>query len=306
MTAAAQAASSLTRIRRVAVRFWRQATCICHPLEQFFNRRGSRNRLRARGPRSQGHVCKKVGMHPESQGAFQYGGGLLTCSEGAGCSADVRTVIDAVGMRETVDGSGSGGDFIQENQLNCGSIVPTGDLHPSPPGAVLQQAREPKLATGETAATAGTRSPKFWMHPLHLRAVDQPAQEQIAVLRLAGVQVIHIVEGILAFAAGFPSCRQGKLHPDNQSGRSSSPPCSGHSCREPSNCAFQSAGHSRLSRETSADLQDCGPAHQPPDAHRQRQTNDRHGDERDITQRAGLSNSHRLGHVACELRPGVD
>ena len=64
LTAAAQAASSLTRIRRVAVRFWRQATCICHPLEQFFNRRGSRNRLRARGPRSQGHVPQKFGMHP--------------------------------------------------------------------------------------------------------------------------------------------------------------------------------------------------------------------------------------------------
>ena len=32
LTAAAQAASSLTRIRRVAVRFWRPATCICHPL----------------------------------------------------------------------------------------------------------------------------------------------------------------------------------------------------------------------------------------------------------------------------------
>ena len=64
LTAAAQAASSLTRIRRTAVRFWRQATCICHPLEQFFNRRGSRNRLRARGPRSQGHVPQKFGMHP--------------------------------------------------------------------------------------------------------------------------------------------------------------------------------------------------------------------------------------------------
>ena len=64
LTAAAQAASSLTRIRRAAVRFWRQATCICHPLEQFFNRRGSRNRLRARGPRSQGHVPQKSGMHP--------------------------------------------------------------------------------------------------------------------------------------------------------------------------------------------------------------------------------------------------
>ena len=66
LTAAAQAASSLTRIRRAAVRFWRQATCICHLLEQFFNRRGSRNRLRARGPRSQGHVPQKFGMHPEN------------------------------------------------------------------------------------------------------------------------------------------------------------------------------------------------------------------------------------------------
>ena len=68
LTAAAQAASSLTRIRRVAVRFWRQATCICHLLEQFFNRRGSRNRLRARGPRSQGHVPQKFGMHPNLPG----------------------------------------------------------------------------------------------------------------------------------------------------------------------------------------------------------------------------------------------
>ena len=67
LTATAQAASSLTRIRRVAVRFWRQATCICHPLEQFFNRRGSRNRLRARGPRSQGHVPQKFGMHPTNR-----------------------------------------------------------------------------------------------------------------------------------------------------------------------------------------------------------------------------------------------
>ena len=33
-------------------------------LEQFFNRRGSRNRPRARGPRSQGHVPQKFGMHP--------------------------------------------------------------------------------------------------------------------------------------------------------------------------------------------------------------------------------------------------
>ena len=64
LTAAAEAASSLTRIRRVAVRFWQPATCICHPLAQFLNRRGSRNRLRARGPRSQGHVPQKFGMHP--------------------------------------------------------------------------------------------------------------------------------------------------------------------------------------------------------------------------------------------------
>ena len=99
------------------------------------------------------------------QGAFQNGGGFLECSEGAGCSAVVCTVVDAVDMMDTVDGSGSGGDLIHENQLNCGPIVPTGDLHPSPPGAVLQQAREPKPATGETAAIPGTRSPKFGMQP---------------------------------------------------------------------------------------------------------------------------------------------
>ena len=99
------------------------------------------------------------------QDSFQNGGGLLRCSEGAGCSAVVRTVIHAVDMMETVDGSGSGGVFIHEKQVNYGSIVARGDLHPSPPGAVLQQAREPKLAAGETAATPGTRSQKFGMQP---------------------------------------------------------------------------------------------------------------------------------------------
>ena len=99
------------------------------------------------------------------QDAFQNGGGLLRCSEGAGCSAVVGTVIHAVDLMETVDGSGSGGVFIHENQVNCGSIVARGDLHPSPPGAVLQQAREPKPAAGETAATPGTRSQKFGMQP---------------------------------------------------------------------------------------------------------------------------------------------
>ena len=68
-------------------------------------------------------------------------------------------------VRETVDGSGPGGVFIHESRANCGPIVSTGDLPPSPPGAVLQQAREPKPATGETAATPGTRSPKIGMHP---------------------------------------------------------------------------------------------------------------------------------------------
>ena len=101
----------------------------------------------------------------ESQGASQNRGGLLRCSEGAGVSAVVRTVVHAVDMMETVDGSGPGGDFIHENPVNCGSIVPTGDLHRSPPGAVLQQAREPKPAAGERPATPGTHSPKFRMHP---------------------------------------------------------------------------------------------------------------------------------------------
>ena len=60
------------------------------------------------------------------QGASQNGGGLLTCSEGAECSAVVCTVIHAVDMMETVDGSGSGGVFIHANPVNCGSIVATG------------------------------------------------------------------------------------------------------------------------------------------------------------------------------------
>ena len=49
--------------------------------------------------------------------------------------------------------------------MHCGSIAATGDVHPSPAGAVLQQAREPKPAEGERRATSGSRSPKFGMHP---------------------------------------------------------------------------------------------------------------------------------------------
>ena len=101
----------------------------------------------------------------EFQGTSQNRGGLLRCSEGAGVSAVVRTVIHAVDMMETVDGSGPGGVFIHENPVNCDSIVATGDLHRSPPGAVLQQAREPKPAAGERPSTPGTHSPKFRMHP---------------------------------------------------------------------------------------------------------------------------------------------
>ena len=50
LTAPDQAASSLTRVRRTAVRIRPQATCIRHLLEQFFNRQGNRNCLRARCP----------------------------------------------------------------------------------------------------------------------------------------------------------------------------------------------------------------------------------------------------------------
>ena len=97
------------------------------------------------------------------QDSFQNGGGLLRCSEGAGCSAVVGTVIHAVDLMETVDGSGSGGVFIHENQVNCGSIVARGDLHPSPPGAVLQQAREPKLAAGRRdSRDPWDTFPKIW------------------------------------------------------------------------------------------------------------------------------------------------
>ena len=70
--------------------------------------------------------------------------------------------VHAVDMMETVDGSGSGGLFIHENPVNCGPVVPTGDLHPSPPGAVLQQARESKPAAGETARDPRDTFPKIW------------------------------------------------------------------------------------------------------------------------------------------------
>ncbi len=68
-------------------------------------------------------------------------------------------------MLETVDGSGSGGVFVDENQASCGSILATGNLHLSPIGAVLQQARKPKPATGERPAIAGACSPKIWDAP---------------------------------------------------------------------------------------------------------------------------------------------
>ena len=68
-------------------------------------------------------------------------------------------------MLETVDGSGSGGVFVDENQASCGSILATANLHLSPIGAVLQQARKPKPAAGERSAIPGARSPKFGMHP---------------------------------------------------------------------------------------------------------------------------------------------
>ena len=63
-------------------------------------------------------------------------------------------------MLETVDGSGSGGVFVDENQASCGSILATGNLHLSPIGAVLQQARKPKPAAGERSAIAGGTFPK--------------------------------------------------------------------------------------------------------------------------------------------------
>ena len=68
-------------------------------------------------------------------------------------------------MMDTVDGGGSGGLFIDENQANCGPIPPTGNLHPSPPGADLQLAREPKQAAGQGPAIAGARCPTIGMHP---------------------------------------------------------------------------------------------------------------------------------------------
>ena len=70
-------------------------------------------------------------------------------------------------MLETVDGSGSGGVFVDENQASCGSILATGNLHLAPIGAVLEQARKPKPAAGERSAIPGARSPKIWDAPPH-------------------------------------------------------------------------------------------------------------------------------------------
>ena len=120
------------------------------------------------------------------QGAFQNGGGFLRCSEGAECTAVIRTVIHAVDMMDRVDGSGSGGVFIHENPVNCGSVVPTGDLHPSPPGAVLQQAREPKPATGGTAAIPGTRSQKIGMQPREGRSPKMGVRFESGAIRRSG------------------------------------------------------------------------------------------------------------------------
>ena len=75
-------------------------------------------------------------------------------------------------MLETVDGSGSGGVFVDENQASCGSILPTGNLHLSPIGAVLQQARKLKPAAGERPAIAGARSPKIWDGPASARTLQ--------------------------------------------------------------------------------------------------------------------------------------
>ena len=126
----------------------------------------------AAGPRLRSFMFRTIVLQKRGvcscwnfQGAFQNGGGFLRCSEGAECTAVVRTVIHAVDMMDRVDGSGSGGVFIHENPVNCGSVVPTGDLHSSPPGAVIQQAREPKPAAGGTAAIPGTRSQKIGMQP---------------------------------------------------------------------------------------------------------------------------------------------
>ena len=68
-------------------------------------------------------------------------------------------------MLETVDGSSSGGVFVDENQASCGSILATGNLHLSPIGAVLQQARKAKPAAGERPRSQGHVPQKFGMHP---------------------------------------------------------------------------------------------------------------------------------------------
>ena len=121
----------------------------------------------AAGPRLRWFVLRTIVLQNrgvcscwESRGHLSMGG-VLACSEGAGLSAVVRTAVhavDAVRMIDTVDDAGSGAVFIHEKQANCGSIVPTGNLHQSPLGPVLRQAWEPN-------AIAGTRSPRLGCTP---------------------------------------------------------------------------------------------------------------------------------------------
>ena len=121
----------------------------------------------AAGPRLRWFVLRTIVLQNrgvcsswESRGHLSMGG-VLACSEGAGLSAVVRTAVhavDAVRMIDTVDDAGSGAVFIHEKQANCGSIVPTGNLHRSPLGPVLRQAWEPN-------AIAGTRSPRLGCTP---------------------------------------------------------------------------------------------------------------------------------------------
>ena len=86
-------------------------------------------------------------------------------------------------MLEIVDGSGSGGLFVDENQASCGPIVPTGNLHLSPPGAVLQQAREPKQAADERPAIPGARSPKIWDAPQNWPGILPKTVGAVCILR---------------------------------------------------------------------------------------------------------------------------
>ena len=99
------------------------------------------------------------------QGVSRNGGAFLSCFEGQDSQQ-----LSELWFRQSVcwrqlTAAAQAASSLTRIRRSCGSILATGNLHLSPIGAVLQQARKPKPAAGERPAIAGARSPKIWDAP---------------------------------------------------------------------------------------------------------------------------------------------